>query len=545
MAEAAGTGNGMGSLRQQVDSGVAIRWLKERRAVGQPSALDAVLPGRRHQRLDSVPWRVRLLGEGSLHSDCAKMLAAAPSDIVARLAEIVGERNVLTAEFDKAPYQTELRHYFVGRAAAVVKPGSAEEISAIVRLANDTGTPLVPQGGNTGLVGGQTPDASGREIVLSLERLNRIRAVDPKGGTITAEAGVVLERLQEAAAEADMLFPLSLGAQGSCRIGGNISTNAGGTQVLAYGNTRSLVLGLEVVVPTGEIWNGLRGLVKDNSGYDLKQLFIGAEGTLGIVTAAVLKLYPRPRGQALAFIGVADPAAALRLFREARARAGSGLTAFELMPRFLIELLRDHLPGARDPLADPYPWYVMMEVSSGRDQADAQELTERTLSTGLEDGTVLDATIAASLDQAQLFWRMRHAASEAQNPAGASVKHDISVAVERVPEFIARGVAAVQAAMPGVRPVPFGHLGDGNIHFNFSQPIGMEPKEFRSRAPEIHAIVNGIVAEMGGSIAAEHGIGRYKVGLLKMAKSELELDMMRKIKAAFDPNNILNPGRVI
>ncbi len=473
------------------------------------------------------------------------MPPAASPDIVARLVEIVGAGNVLTSEFDKAPYLTEQRGYYNGRAPAVVKPASAEEISAILKLANETGTPIVPQGGNTGLVGGQTPDESGREVVLSLERLDRIRSVDAEGGTIVTEAGVVLERLQEAAVAANMLFPLSLGAQGSCRIGGNISTNAGGTSVLAYGNTRSLVLGLEVVLPTGEIWNGLRGLVKDNSGYDLKQLFIGGEGTLGVVTAAVLKLFPRPRGQALAFAGVPDPGAALRLFRHARDAAGGGLTAFELMPRFLIELLRDHLPGARDPLESPYPWYVLMEVSSGRGDEDAQQLVEQTLAAGLEEGSVLDATIAASLDQAELWWRMRHSASDIQKPAGGSVKHDVSIAVKQVPEFIARGIAAVEAAVPGVRPVPFGHLGDGNIHFNFSQPEAMEKGAFLARAPELHAIVHALVTEMGGSIAAEHGIGRYKRDLLKGVKSDLDLQMMRKIKTAFDPNNILNPGRVI
>jgi len=300
-----------------------------------------------------------------------------------------------------------------------------------------------------------------------------------------------------------------------------------------------------VVLPTGEIWNGLRSLVKDNSGYDLKQLFIGAEGTLGIVTAAVLKLFPRPRGQAVAFAGVPSPAAALKLFRHARDEVGSGLTAFELMPRILIEFLRDHLPGARDPLENPHAWYVLMEVSSGRDDADAQELLERALEAGLGDESVVDATVAASLDQAKLFWRMRHAASEVQKHTGASIKHDISVPVERVPEFIARGVEAVTKAMPGIRPVPFGHLGDGNLHFNFAQPVGMDAKAFLARAPELHAITHGIVKEFGGSIAAEHGIGRYKRELLKGAKSELELEMMRKIKRAFDPSNILNPGRVI
>jgi len=471
--------------------------------------------------------------------------AAVEDQLLARFAAIVGARNVLTGEAEQAPYLTEWRGYYRGRTPAVLRPGSVEEIAAILRLANETGTPIVPQGGNTGLVGGQIPDESGREVVLSLDRLERIRAIDAEGGTITAEAGVVLERLQEAAAEAGMLFPLSLGAQGSCRIGGNISTNAGGTAVLAYGNTRSLVLGLEVVLPTGEIWNGLRGLVKDNSGYDLKQLFIGAEGTLGVVTAAVLKLFPRPRGQAVAFAAVPDAAAALKLFRHARDAAGSGLTAFELMPRFLIELLRDHLPGARDPLDNPHPWYVLMEISSGRGDADARELLESALSAGLESGTVRDATIAASLDQAKLFWRMRHAVSEIQKHAGGSIKHDVSVAVEKVPSFIEKGSAAVSALIPSVIPVPFGHLGDGNIHFNFTQPSGMDRKAFMSRAPEVHAAMTDVVVEFGGSIAAEHGIGRYKRELLKSVKSEVELEMMRKIKRAFDPHNILNPGRVI
>jgi FAD/FMN-containing dehydrogenase len=462
-----------------------------------------------------------------------------------RLAAIVGTRYVLTAEADKEPYLTEPREYYRGSASAVVKPGSAEEVSAILRLANETGTPIVPQGGNTGLVGGQTPDESGREIVLSTERLDRIRAVDAAGGTIVTEAGVVLERLQAAAAEAGMLFPLSLGAEGSCRIGGNISTNAGGTGVLAYGNTRNLVLGLEVVLPTGEIWNGLRGLVKDNSGYDLKQLFIGAEGTLGIVTAAVLRLFPAPRGQAVAMAGVPDPEAALRLFRTARDRAGTGLTAFELIPRILIDMLITHLPDARDPLAGPHPWYVLLEFSSGRSEEDAQALLEGTLAEALEAGAASDAVVATSLEQAGQLWRLRHALSEIQKPEGASIKHDVSIAVERVPDFIARAGEAAVAAVPGSRPVAFGHVGDGNIHFNLSQPKGMKPEDFMARAPDVHAAVHAIVVEMGGSIAAEHGIGRYKRTLLPTVKSEIELDMMRRIKRAFDPNSILNPGRVL
>jgi FAD/FMN-containing dehydrogenase len=461
------------------------------------------------------------------------------------LAAIVGERNVLSAESDKAPHLVEPRGYYRGRTPAVVRPGSAEEISAILKLANDTGTPVVPQGGNTGLVGAQTPSESGREIVLSTERLDKIRSVDAEGGTLVTEAGVVLERLQEAASDAGMLFPLSLGAQGSCRIGGNISTNAGGTGVLAYGNTRSLVLGLEVVLPTGEIWNGLRGLLKDNSGYDLKQLFIGGEGTLGIVTAAVLRLYPKPRGQAVAMAGVATPTHALKLFRLARDRAGSGLTSFELIPRILIEMLVNHLPGARDPLGSPHDWYLLIEISSGRGETDAQELMESTLADALSQGIVGDAAIASSVEQGRQFWRLRHAVSDIQKFEGGSIKHDVSVAVQRVPDFIERASKAAMAAAPGSRVVAFGHMGDGNIHFNLSQPRGADAQDFLARSADVHAAVHGVVTEMAGSIAAEHGIGRYKRALLPTVKSEVELDLMRRIKRAFDPSNILNPGRVL
>jgi FAD/FMN-containing dehydrogenase len=465
--------------------------------------------------------------------------------VLARFAGIVGPAHVVTQAAEMQPYLVEWRGYYQGRSPAVLKPGSAREIAAILRVANETGTPIVPQGGNTGLVGGQIPDESGREFIVSLERLDRIRAVHPQAGTMVAEAGVVLERVQQAASEADMLFPLSLGAQGSARIGGNISTNAGGTGVLAYGNTRNLVLGLEVVLPTGEIWNGLRGLVKDNTGYDLKQLFIGAEGTLGIVTAAVLKLFPKPRGIAVAFAGMSGPAEALTLLKLARERAGQGLTGFELLPRFAIQMAVDYLPGVREPLTTKTPWYVLLEVSSGRSEGDAQEIAESALGEALSAGVISDAVIAASGDQAAGFWRLRHGISEVQKHEGGSIKHDVSVPVERIPEFLLHVSAAAAELIPGIRPLPFGHMGDGNIHFNFSQPPGLDAKAFMARAPELHALVHSIVAHMGGSISAEHGIGRYKRELLKGVKSEVELDLMRRIKRAFDPNNILNPGRVL
>ncbi len=403
----------------------------------------------------------------------------------------------------------------------------------------------MPQGGNTGLVGGQIPDESGREIVLSLERLDKIRGVDAVGATVVAEAGVVLERLQEAAERAGMLFPLSLGSQGSCRIGGNISTNAGGTQVLAYGNTRSLVLGLEVVLPTGEIWNGLRGLIKDNSGYDLKQLFIGAEGTLGVVTAAVLEALSAPErtgGRVCGGRRAARGAGAPEARAQARRREPHRLRAHAAdRDRDAGEALARRARSARH--AAP-----LVRADGGLlrpRRIRRHELMLRALGDALAEGTVADAAIASSLAQAQEFWRMRHGLSEIQKHEGSSIKHDVSVPIERVPDLIERGVEAVGKAVPGVRPVPFGHLGDGNIHFNFSQPLGADAKAFMARAPEVHRIVDEIVTSMGGSIAAEHGIGRYKRELLKGVKSEVELQMMRKLKRTFDPNNILNPGRVV
>jgi FAD/FMN-containing dehydrogenase len=427
----------------------------------------------------------------------------------------------------------------------VLRPGSTEDVSKVMTYAYEQGLKIVPQGGNTGLVGGQIPQETGDEIVLSLSRLNKVRSVDPVGFTITVESGVVLETLQNEAENADRLFPLSLGAQGSCQIGGNISTNAGGTAVLAYGNTRDLVLGLEVVLPTGEIWNGLRTLRKDNTGYDLKQLFIGAEGTLGIITAASLKLFPKPKKLEAAFVGLPNPQAALKLFTLAKAQAGPVLTGFEIMPRVGVEFCLKHLDGARDPLEGEHAWYVLMELSSGSEAFPVRDLLESILGEAFEEGLVEDAAFAQNLSQVQDFWHIRHGMSEVQKPEGGSIKHDVSVPVASIPDFLDKAMAAVSEFVPGCRPVPFGHIGDGNIHFNVSQPIGADKEEYLSKWDEMNAIVHGIVHDFGGSISAEHGIGRLKRDLLKDVKSDIEMELMQRIKTAFDPKDLLNPGRVL
>jgi len=467
---------------------------------------------------------------------------AAPG-LIERLSAIVGSRNVLTAEGDVAPHLVEWRGLFKGACAAVVRPGSTAEVAAVVAACVETGTPIVPQGGNTGLVGGQIPFDTAA-VIVSLQRMDRVRAVDAPGDAITVEAGVTLVGVQQAAAAADRLFPLSLGAEGSCRIGGNIATNAGGTAVLAYGNMRDLVLGLEVVLPDGRVWDGLRSLRKDNTGYDLKHLFIGSEGTLGIVTAAVLKLYPKPRAQETVFAGLASPHDALALFEAAVARAGRALTTFELMPRFGIDLVLKHAAGSRDPLAEAHPWYVLMELSSGVD-GSLRALAEDILGAAFERGLVADAAFAESLDQRQAFWRVREAMSEVQGKEGGSIKHDVSVPVARVPAFIAEASDAVVAMIPGARMVAFGHLGDGNIHFNVSQPVGADKAAFIDRWEAVNARVHGIVAAMGGSISAEHGIGLLKRELLPEVKSPVELELMRGIKRLLDPAGLMNPGKVL
>jgi FAD/FMN-containing dehydrogenase len=465
--------------------------------------------------------------------------------LLERFAAIVGERYALRAEADVVPYVNERRGLYPGRAALVLKPGSVDEVSRILKLATETQTPVVPQGGNTGLVGGQVPDRSGRQIVLSLSRLDRIREIDPLSNTVTAEAGVILENLHKAADAADRLFPLSLASQGSAQIGGNLSSNAGGTGVLAYGNARELCLGIEVVLPTGEIFDDLRKLKKDNTGYDLKNLFIGAEGTLGVITAAVLKLFPRPKGREVAWVGVASPQAALDLFSLAADRAGSGLTAFELIAGIALDFTVKHVPGIVPPLAGRWPWHVLVEISSGRSAEDARALAEDLLSASLEKGFVGDAVIATNLAQAASLWHIREMLPEAQLPEGASIKHDISVPVASIPEFIARAGKAVADVSPGARAVCFGHMGDGNLHYNISQPVGGDPKTFIGLYRPMNKAVHDVVRSLNGSISAEHGIGQLKRDELLATAPPVAIDLMRRVKAVLDPSGIMNPGKVI
>ncbi|EFO34367.1 D-lactate dehydrogenase (cytochrome) 2 [Roseibium sp. TrichSKD4] len=467
------------------------------------------------------------------------------NDHVAHFTKLIGAANVLTTPDDKAPYLVEWRDLYQGVTPMVLRPGSTEEVCAVMSYAYEHDLRIVPQGGNTGLVGGQIPQNSGDEIVLSLSRMNKVRDVDPDGFTITVESGVILETLQNEAEKVDRLFPLSLGAQGSCQIGGNISTNAGGTAVLSYGNTRDQVLGLEVVLPTGEIWNGLRTLRKDNTGYDLKQLFIGAEGTLGIITAASLKLFPKPKKLEAAFVGLPTPEAALSLFSIAKAQAGPVLTGFELMPRAGIEFCLRHLDGARDPLEGEHAWYVLMELSSGSEAFEIRDLLEAILGEAFEAELVEDGALAQNMSQVQDFWHLRHGMSEVQKAEGGSIKHDVSVPVAFIPTFLNQAMAAVEQFVPGCRPIPFGHLGDGNIHFNVSQPVGADKAAYLEKWDEMNEIVHGIVADLNGSISAEHGIGRLKRDLLKDVKSDIELDMMWRIKSALDPKGLLNPERVL
>jgi D-lactate dehydrogenase (cytochrome) len=473
------------------------------------------------------------------------MLDKAPSsDLVSRFIAIVGDKYAVTDPGEQEGYLVENRGLYHGRTPVVLRPGSTGEVAAILKLANETGTPIVPQGGNTGLVGGQTPSESGAEILLSLTRLDRIREIDPSSNTMTCEAGVILAKAQDAAEQANRLFPLSLGAEGSCTIGGNLSTNAGGTGALAYGVTRDLALGLEVVLADGRIWNGLNKLKKDNTGYDLKNLFIGAEGTLGVITAAVLKLFPRPRAVETAIAGLPSPAAALGLFNLATEFAGDSITGFELMPRIGFDLMQQYMRERRDPLPDPHPWYVLIELSSQASEG-LPEAMQELLSEAVERGLVTDAVVAANLEQARAFWLLREGIVDVQKYAGGSIKHDISVPVAAVPDFVLKASETVTKLFPGARPVPFGHLGDGNVHFNVTQPEGADKGAYLDRWADMNAVVHAVAAKFGGSISAEHGIGRLKRDLLPQVKDPVALEMMRALKHTLDPKGILNPGKVL
>lgn len=465
--------------------------------------------------------------------------------LLARCRDIVGASYVMTDEAEIAPFMADWRGRYSGRGLAVVLPLDTAQVAAVVAACAEVRVPIVPQGGRTGLVMGSVPDSSGTAIVLSLRRLNRIRAIDPANRTMTVEAGCILADIQAAASAAGMLYPLSLAAEGSCTIGGNLSTNAGGTAVLRYGNTRELCLGLEVVNAQGEVWDGLRGLRKDNTGYALRELFIGAEGTLGVITAAVLKLYPAPRAALTALVALASPRHALDLLGLLQARCGASLTGFELMSAFCLDLVAGQFPDLPRPFAARHPQYALVELSSNESSEHAQGLLESGVGQALEDGIALDAVVATSGKQALDLWRLREHIPLAQAAAGKNIKHDISLPVSRIPDFVARADAALTQAFPGCQPVTFGHLGDGNLHYNVAPPAGVAHDDFLAHQAEVNRIVHDLVAESGGSISAEHGIGVLKREELARYKSPVELGMMRAIKAALDPLGIMNPGKIL
>ena len=466
------------------------------------------------------------------------------ANVIVRLKQIVGPAGYLDQPADMAPYCVAWRDGWQGAVPLVLRPATTQDVAAIVKICAETQTPIVPQGGNTGLTGGSQPHNDNSEVIVSTTRLNKVRSLDPLNDTITVEAGVVLAEIQRRAFDADRLFPLSLGAEGSCQIGGNLSTNAGGTQVLRYGNTRSLVLGIEAVLPDGRTWNGLRALRKDNTGYDLKHLFIGGEGTLGIITAAVLKLFPKPTAVETAWLAVPDPDTAVRLLTHMRSRLGEALSAFELMQRSIIGMVLDHVPGHVEPVATRAPWYVLMEIS-GQGPVDAlNEPFTEAVAAAIEAGLAQDATLAQSIAQSRRFWKFREDVVEAQKIVGSSIKHDVSVPVSAMPTFIARADAALAAHYPGIRHCAFGHLGDGNIHYNPVAPAGWTG-DFQAERDRINLIVHDIVAQMNGSISAEHGIGRLRLAENERYKAPVELDLLATIKRAFDPHNIMNPGKLI
>ena len=465
-------------------------------------------------------------------------------ELLARLAAVVGEKSVLADPGEMFSYMQEPRGLFHGRALAVVRPSTVAQISRVLALCNESGTGVVAQGGNTGLVGGQTPDDTRRQIVLSLSRLDKIRDIDPVSDAMTVDAGVTLARAQAAAESVDRYFPLSLASEGSCTIGGNLATNAGGVHVIAYGSARDLTLGIEAVLADGRVLSGLSKLRKDNTGYDLTRLMIGSEGTLGVITAATLKLFPRPRARVTAFVGLADPSRALELLNFCKSRMGGALQAFELLPRIGVELVLKHDDVARDPFPDVFPWYALVECAAMEEDGFRDAVIDM-LSRATAKLLVGGAAVADSLAHAADFWRLRELLSEVQKREGGSIKHDVSVAPKDVPAFIEEASRLVTARVPGARPVAFGHMGDGNIHFNISQPVGADRAAFLALWDEVGEIVHGVVEKFGGSISAEHGIGQLKRDLLRRVKDPTALEAMRAIKAALDPKGILNPGKLL
>jgi FAD/FMN-containing dehydrogenase len=468
-----------------------------------------------------------------------------PDAVIQRLKAVVGPGGYIEGETENLAYTRPWRGSWDGRSLLVLRPRTTEEVAAIVKICAESRTPIVPQGGNTGVTYGGLPAKDGSEVVVSTARMRAIRTIDLINDTMTVEAGVVLKEIQTAASEAGRLFPLSLGAEGSCQIGGNISTNAGGIQVLRYGNTRNLVLGLEVVLPDGRVWNGLRALRKDNTGYDMKQLFIGGEGTLGIITVAVLRLFPKPSEAQTAWIAVDDPTAGLNLMVHMKSKLGESITSFELIGRSIIDMLIAKVPGHTNPLSEAHPWYVLMEVTGQGEAGSLAEPLANALESAAENELVRDAVIAASGEQAKRLWRMREDLAEAQKAAGGSIAHDVSVPLSRIAEFIAKADAAVAAAYPEVRLCCFGHLGDGNLHYNPLCPAGWTYARYAAETANINRMVHDIVADLGGSISAEHGIGRLRFEENLRYKDPLEIELMASVKRALDPLNIMNPGRVV
>lgn len=464
-----------------------------------------------------------------------------PAGAADAIAAIVGAKGVV-AETEWDAFNIEWRKRWRGAPSMIVAPPGVEETAALVRLCADKRIAITPQGGNTGLVGGQI--ATNGEVIVSMRRMRRVRDVFPLDNTLVADAGVTLADAQRAAAEVDRLFPLSIGSEGSCQIGGVISTNAGGVNVIRYGNTRDLVLGLEAVLPSGEIWNGLKRLRKDNTGYDLKQLFIGGEGTLGLITGAALKLFPAPRERLTVFAGLPSPEAALRLLARAQGESGGSVTSFELMSRAILALVLRNIPGARDPLSEMHPWYALLEFSAGRAGA-LRPMVEELLSAAFNAGEIVDAAVAESETQAKDFWRLRHSMSEAMKPEGGQAKYDVSVPVASVPAFLAAADAAVERACPGARIVAFGHMGDGNIHYDVLQPAGMAREVFAAREDRIEQAVYDAIDRFEGSISAEHGVGLARRDDIARRKSPAEISMMRAVKKALDPLGVMNPGKML